>query len=744
MNRSRIKNTLFLLFAAVMLAPDFSSCSRYDEDLREHNKNHMSNRDDVTYTVDEDVRGIFPYGEIYVTKGGNELGFYDRSFTTYTKLCDSLGENTENLCVTDDGIFCAGDNAVYNIDFDGNIKKIYNFPQLDGECDYKSFICVNDKYITAASPRRIVNEKGEEDVILSFMSADLSKGKNAELEKILDFTDDFFLNSFVPGSDDDEIYFMTAAYIYRLNPKTGEYEKVNEEPFNRGTATVERMDYLPGADCFDVLYESVDSSHGTRRFAKYSIEDGSINVSRSIPYYQIYRDTEKAVRRKSGREVKAIDSPASMIFTGFDYYIFDRTNAVVSVYSHRVNEDYEPLTVLGQSFVYDDEPGADGHSKDVYIDCGDVNTKFENDERICVNYKEYAPDQFTEKLRLDMMSGSAEYDVVLLGNAPEFLASILKYNLCLPLEGYEEINDGFKKYYDGVRDVMTYGGHLFGIPYKLTSAALTSDREPAIAPDYTFDEFTSMYENNRCVEDNGGILFRHVMKSVIEDGAEKGEISRDAIVECLEFFSKFYRGGISTADGAVYNIDGGIGGILETNSSINSSDSYSPPKYLRHMPSYNDKNYINIDAMVFVNAVTEIPDTAVKYLAYLVSDDFIAISNNLYEKSYLVKEECMDLYGSYHQSPAIDVPKEDPLSYGYEWKKYPLIYGMSTYDTFLIKNGNDMFTNASPRLYTYDFDSFLKEIYDEFTNSNPEKSQVLTVDEIADKIVKEAKYRLME
>ena len=76
------------------------------------------------------------------------------------------------------------------------------------------------------------------------------------------------------------------------------------------------------------------------------------------------------------------------------------------------------------------------------------------------------------------------------------LASILNYNLYLPLEAYDSISSGFDKYFDGVRDVMSYDGHIFGIPYYLTVEGFTSEDNTIdkLSPDYTLDDFWKLCE----------------------------------------------------------------------------------------------------------------------------------------------------------------------------------------------------------------------------------------------------------
>ena len=125
-----------------------------------------------------------------------------------------------------------------------------------------------------------------------------------------------------------------------------------------------------------------------------------------------------------------------------------------------------------------------------------MNTQFEEENKIAVNAKGYAHDKFVDNLRLKLLAGDDDYDVVMLEHADELLASILNYNLYLPLEAYDSISSGFDKYFDGVRDVMSYDGHIFGIPYYLTVEGFTSENDTIdkLSPDYTIDDFWNFCE----------------------------------------------------------------------------------------------------------------------------------------------------------------------------------------------------------------------------------------------------------
>lgn len=107
----------------------------------------------------------------------------------------------------------------------------------------------------------------------------------------------------------------------------------------------------------------------------------------------------------------------------------------------------------------------DGSKLVVVVSRSDVTEEYDEDYDITVDMKYYNGGLFTDKMRLKMLAGDNDYDVVLLEGDTTLLPQILKYDLYLHLENYDNITSGFDKMIDGLDELMTYNGHLFGIPY---------------------------------------------------------------------------------------------------------------------------------------------------------------------------------------------------------------------------------------------------------------------------------------
>ena len=364
-----------------------------------------------------------------------------------------------------------------------------------------------------------------------------------------------------------------------------------------------------------------------------------------------------------------------------------------------------------------------------------MNTQFEEENKIAVNAKGYAHDKFVENLRVKLLAGDDDYDVVMLEHADELLASILNYNLYLPLETYDSISSGFNKYFDGVRDVMSYDGHIFGIPYYLTVEGFTSENDTIdkLNPDYTLDDFWSFCEESGssrlmfCTTLTNHKPFYYIISSILEDGMRKGDISRDTILECIETYMKYRKAGslnLNPPGDGPLRIIGGIGGTLSSN--FDERDY----KGLRSLPTYDGKRYVNIESMAYINSKTKNTDLAVQYLSMLVSDDYLAWITE-YQKSYLAKDK--DSYFCF--SP-------EPNKLENEYRRTKLSgeenFYMRGCNPFLVENGGDLFVNAAPRIYTGSLEDMINEVYDGLNEGK------LTAEEAADKIYSEASYQLME
>lgn len=538
------------------------------------------------------------------------------------------------------------------------------------------------------------------------------------------------LERIIPTNKENDFILVGNHQVYSFNATNGKYEMV----YDGVNGYI--VDYSPNDNCLYFMDQS--NTSGEILIGRIALPSGEINVVRNTNEEYIFARI-KPVAEAAGKEAKG-SYFVSVFYTESGFMFWTQSNSVIWVLPEEVNDTGEEITVI-----YRNSPSiVTLHSSDYVSEFGwmhgimeRMNTQFEEENKIAVNAKGYAHDKFVDNLRLKLLAGDDDYDVVMLEHADELLASILNYNLYLPLETYDSISSGFDKYFDGVRDVMSYDGHIFGIPYYLTVEGFTSEDNTIdkLSTDYTLDDFWKLCEefgSSRimfCTKLTNHKPFYYIISSVLEDGMRKGDISRDTLLECIETYMKYRKAGslnLNPPGDGPLRIIGGIGGTLDAKFSLSNREY----KGLRSLPTYDGKRYFNIKSMAYINSKTKNADFAVQYLSLLVSDDYLSWGD-AYQKSYLANDKDSYFYLSLGENKVEN-----------EYKKIKVPAGeddyMSRGNVFLVDNGEDIFVNAAPRIYTGSLEEKINEVYDGLNEGK------LTAEEAADKIYSEASYQLME
>jgi len=538
------------------------------------------------------------------------------------------------------------------------------------------------------------------------------------------------LESIIPTNKENDFILVGNHQVYSFNATNGKYDMV----YDGVNGYI--VDYSPNDNCLYFMDQS--NTSGEILIGRITLPSGEINVVRNTNEEYIFARI-KPVVEAAGKEAKG-SYFVTVFYTESGFMFWTQSNSVIWVLPEEVNDTGEEITVI-----YRNSPSiVTLHSSDYVSEFGwmhgimeRMNTQFEEENKIAVNAKGYAHDKFVENLRVKLLAGDDDYDVVMLERADELLASILNYNLYLPLEAYDSISSGFNKYFDGVRDVMSYDGHIFGIPYYLTVEGFTSEDNTIdkLSSDYTLDDFWKLCEefgSSRlmfCTTLTNHKPFYYIISSVLEDGMRKGDISRDTLLECIETYMKYRKAGslnLNPPGDGPLRIIGGIGGTLDAKFSLSNREY----KGLRSLPTYDGKRYFNIKSMAYINSKTKNTDFAVQYLSLLVSDDYLSWGND-YQKSYLANDKDSYFYLSLGENKVEN-----------EYKKIKVPAGeddyMSRGNVFLVDNGEDIFVNAAPRIYTGSLEDVINEVYDELNEGK------LTAEEAVDKIYSEASYQLME
>ena len=678
----------------------------------------------IYYLEDEPV-AVYPYDNKFyeATYINGNIGYREPETMEY-HLLNTVGE--EYVCdmyVDSTGIYTVGDHVVYHIDFDGNIIDEIALPDFETFIsDYS--ITANEKYIAICYHYN--TESGEKfKNVIYVIDRNTNEITTYDYKK---FKDGDTLEKILPTSKENEFILVGNYQVYTFDASNGKYELLYD-----GVNAFE-IDYSPKENRLYFIHDILSSS--SLELGSITLPEGEKNIARILELEYFYPKIKAEVEENGG--TAAAPWLYDVFYTESGFIVWEQSNHVMLVKPEKVNDTGEKITVLYRYM----PPVTTMLQSNYETEFGwmrgamtRMNTQFEEENKIAVNAKGYAHDKFVENLRLKLLAGDDDYDVVMLEHADELLASILNYNLYLPLEAYDSISSGFDKYFDGVRDVMSYDGHIFGIPYYLTVEGFTSENNTIdkLSPDYTLDDFWNFCEESGssrimfCTTLTNHKPFYYIISSILEDGMKKGDISRDTVLECIETYMKYRKAGslnLNPPGDGPLRIIGGIGGTLSSN--------FDERKYkgLRSLPTYDGKRYVNIKSMAYINSKTKNTDFAVQYLSLLVSDDYLSWGND-YQKSYLANDKDSYFYLSLGENKVEN-----------EYKKIKVPAGeddyMSRVNVFLVDNGEDIFVNAAPRIYTGSLEEMINEVYDGLNEGK------LTAEEAADKIYSEASYQLME
>ena len=722
MKRSVTMKKICLTLLMIFMLAVVCGCSRIEINSDKYKCDAIP--EGIYYLEDEPV-AVYPYDNKFyeATYINGNIGYREPETMEY-HLLNTVGE--EYVCdmyVDSTGIYTVGDHVVYHIDFDGNIIDEIALPDFETFIsDYS--ITANEKYIAICYHYN--TESGEKfKNVIYVIDRNTNEITTYDYKK---FKDGDTLEKVLPTSKENEFILVGNYQVYTFDASNGKYELLYD-----GVNAYE-VDYSPKENRLYFIHDILSSS--SLELGSITLPEGEKNIARILELEYFYPKIKAKVEESGG--TAAAPWLYDVFYTESGFIVWEQENHVMLVKPEKVNDTGEKITVL-----YRYMPSVTTMLQSNYeTEFGwmrgamtRMNTQFEEENKIAVNAKGYAHDKFVDNLRLKLLAGDDDYDVVMLEHADELLASILNYNLYLPLETYDSISSGFDKYFDGVRDVMSYNGHIFGIPYYLTVEGFTSEDNTIdkLSPDYTLDDFWKLCEefgSSRimfCTTLTNHKPFYYIISSILEDGMRKGDISRDTILECIETYMKYRKAGslnLNPPGDGPLRIIGGIGGTLSSN--------FDEREYkgLRSLPTYDGKRYVNIESMAYINSKTKNTDFAVQYLSMLVSDDYLAWITE-YQKSYLAKDK--DSYFCF--SP-------EPNKLENEYRRTKLSGDENVYmrgcNPFLVENGGDLFVNAAPRIYTGSLEDMINEVYDGLNEGK------LTAEEAADKIYSEASYQLME
>ena len=448
----------------------------------------------------------------------------------------------------------------------------------------------------------------------------------------------------VPGSDSLECqlvkYDLSAEKfetVYRWN--------------GRGTGNL-RMLYDPSlGSTFAVMLE-------TRliRLAKWSEDVSDRETLRQIALSKVLDEMETVTGERR------LNGIVEVYWTGREFLLKVREQPVLLTFTAET-QHADTLTILypdrspstGQ-LTYFDNPIAEKLNYATLL--------FETENDVGVKTILYPKRDFNQRLRMKMLAGDRDFDIVYEQDGAEMLNPLLQNSLYLPLENDAEIVNNFhKNYTDGVEEIMTADGHLWGIPYHLVASALIYtedgiglDTEKILREGWTEDEYWAAVDASGEPVTN---ITLHILLNHADDALLAGHFDRDRIVHTFTEMKK------RADSGKLWN-DNRETNLMDTTIPLQEVD---PTGQFEMNPDLDGKillpipgtPYAGVSSYIFGYRDAQNPETAYAFLRFLSGEYWVTMVET--EKTYLAKNT--NQYHRYFEGLARAASEEDnpvPLS----------------------------------------------------------------------------------
>lgn len=654
-----------------------------------------------------DAISVYPHdSNVYVV---SENCVSKRKFSEQNESISISDQKADSLYVDNKGIYLLSNNCLVFLSHDNELKNTYPVP-YSTETDISPVFAVSGTRILMAYQHRT----GETDPTFGFeltesvcMEIDTVTGESRKIE-MPDSTSLSGIKRIFPAT---EGFLISAWYNYTGLQETGAVVKYDENA--EIIAVCQADEYDASANMLYSLY-----GWGADLYVNRWVPDSEENsVCLSV-------DMEKhltGVADAAGID-RDFDYIADALFcTGQDYLIWDNETKVLSVYGKPIQTEENTLTVLYSADQVNEEARYFAAKAD-----------------FCIDIVSYDAARFGDVLRMKLLAGDKDFDVVYLGDTGRSLTpSILNYSLFLPLENYETLTSNMEQYMDGVTDLMTWNGHLYGVPHRVSSFAVevsekyTGKDLPAITDEWTQEDFWNICEKaadtlrgNQVIA-RSDVIWQMLLTPVIEDGITAGSIDSGAVLTLLENLKSYTEAGILSGMGAGYE-------VLLNPVNIPADPRFVPgvseDSKIVSQPLYNGQKYGSADGYVFVNHLTEKSDLAVRYLEMITSPDNLRLVTN--DRSLMLKDS-----GEYRTRSWGGRHTEGERN-AYNYKEYTL----SEENKRINDAADSIMTGIRPSLYAMN---------EEFTDAVRDVIDRMLVGEIshetaAEEIVQEAEYRFLE
>ena len=615
----------------------------------------------------------------------------------------------DGIFVNMDGIYTLLDGAVNLLSHDGALIASYPVPYRR-DTDSSPVFAVSGTRILLGYQR----DTGETDAVFRFpitepvcMVIDTVNGETHSIE-IPDSTSLAGISRIFPSG---EGFLISAWYNYTGLQETGVMVKYDEKAEIIASHQADEYDAATG-----MLYSLYGWEHDLY-ITQWSPESEKNSVCLSVDMEQHLAGVADAAGIDTDFEYRA-----DMLFcTGQDYLIWDAETGVLSVYGKPNQTEENTLTVLYSADQITDEARYFAARTD-----------------FCIDIVTYDAARFGDALRMKLLAGDTDFDVVYMGEAGAALTpSVLNYNLFLPLENYETLTSNMELYMDGVTDLMTWNGHLYGVPHLVSAFAVEVSEKyaekglPAIPDAWTQEDFWNICETaadtlrgNQVIA-RSNIIWRILLIPIIEEGVADGRIDSDAVLTLMQNLKTYTDAGIMSTKGAGYEV---LMDPVNIPADLRFVPNVSEESTLVSPPLYNGRKYGFVGGYVFVNHLTEKPDLAVRYLELITSPDNLRLVTN--DKSLMLK----DSDGYYTRSWGGRHTEGERNVFNVE------NYILSEENRRINDAADSVMRGICPSLYAMDegFTDAVRDIVDRMLTGE------ITPETAADEIIREAEYRFME
>lgn len=611
---------LYIGCMIVLLNLFMTACSSESNEL---NSYQMQNLPDGNYILDGNGTVLYPYGDrIYVADSENGgVGYYDPlNDMTYTSLSS---EKAMTIYVNEEGIFtCTGEQMIW-MNTAGEIQAEWNIEGADcSETEITDpMLCVTNT--TALFMYNIWGEGLDIDTYFSVLNR--NTGESAVYKhdretymiggqyRIIPDNDDFLILCNVKHNG--------SAYS---NPALIRYSvKNNKTEFVTDCENVSEMDLVDGETyAFDTgmqIYKLIKN----------------ITAGEMKTVLRNFDETEMVASARAvlgDPEASIYKSMMQMFYTGQDVLLWEPKLQLLTIADTQVSVA-ETLYILYP--VTDMDQGMKAHTG--YVDLDIYNFEMKYDCSVQSTY--YSNAEFSDRLRMKLLAGEDDMDVIYIDQCDkgDMLSAILRYGLYYPLEKETAIIENFNQFADGVREYMTYDGHLIGVPYSFYGSCYVVTEEyvelglPVPDVSWTLDDFWELCETASKMDTiNGNTVLAAtnqctwILDAILENGYRNGKMDESSIREAVQNLKRYYDEGVLVpwlqAGTVLLDSRAKVPAIVANNTMYEKSGMLD----VLPVPTVNGSRYMPLKSFMFVYSGTKNKDMAVAYMTMLTDKETIS------------------------------------------------------------------------------------------------------------------------